>query len=250
MTKNVMMGDIKVIFEKVLKEHEVSIVQKNQEMFHKQEQSILALISGNNSLTNQGLDKLSKDINECLEFSQNEYDDKFKNMGDKTQKLEQKINLIKEELHGIQTTKPSWVIDAKLIDMEDSSRRNNIRFEGTKEHENESREDCENKIYDFLENKLEMDIEKVVIERAHRTGKKNKNRSWPIVAQFSFYKDKMNIVKNCRKLKNTRFSIFEDFSRETALIRKEKWQEVLANREKDMISYLNYHTVICKQRVQ
>ena len=95
-----------------------------------------------------------------------------------------------------------------------------------------------------------MDIENVVIERAHRTGKKNKNRSWPIVAQFSFYKGKMNILKNCKKLKNTRFSIFEDFSRETAAIRKEKWQEVLANREKGMISYLNYRTVICKQRVR
>ena len=37
---------------------------------------------------------------------------------------------------------------------------------------------------------------------------------------------------------------------ETAAIRKEKWQEVLANREKGMISYLNYRTVICKQRVR
>ena len=205
-TKNLTMEDIKVIFEKMLKEHEASIVQKNQEMFHKQEQSILALISGNNSLTNQRLDNLSKDINdlkESLEFSQNEYDDKFKNMGDKIQKLEEKINLMKEELHVIQTTKPSWAIetDAKLIDLEDRSRRNNLRFEEIKEHENESWEDCENKIYDLLENKLEMDIENVVIERAHRTGKKNKNRSRPIVAQFSFYKDKMNILKNCKKLK-------------------------------------------------
>ena len=87
------MEDIKVIFEKMLKEHEASIVQKNQEMFHKQEQSIVALISGNNSLTNQLLNNLSKDINdlkETLEFSQNEYDDKFKNMGYKIQKLEKK----------------------------------------------------------------------------------------------------------------------------------------------------------------
>ena len=60
-TKNLTMEDIKVIFEKMLKEHEASIVQKNQEMFHKQEQSILALKSGNNSLTNQRLDNLSKD---------------------------------------------------------------------------------------------------------------------------------------------------------------------------------------------
>ena len=42
-------------------------------------------------------------------------------MGDKIQKLEEKINLMKEEPHVIQTTKPSWVIktDAKLIDLED-----------------------------------------------------------------------------------------------------------------------------------
>ena len=93
-----------------------------------------------------------------------------------------------------------------------------------------------------------MVIENVVIERAHRTGKKNKNRSRPIVAQFSFYKDKMNILKNCKKLTNTKFSIFENFSRKTAGIRKKKWQEVLANRETGMISYLHYRAVICKQR--
>ena len=57
-TKNLTMEDIKVIFEKMLKEHEASIVQKDQEIFHKQEQSILALISGNNSQTNQRKQKL------------------------------------------------------------------------------------------------------------------------------------------------------------------------------------------------
>ena len=103
-TKNLTMEDIKVTFEKMLKEHEASIVQKNPEMFHKQEQSILALISGNNSLTNQRLDNLSKDINdmkESLKFSQNEYDDKFKNVGDKIQNLEEKINLMEKELRVI-----------------------------------------------------------------------------------------------------------------------------------------------------
>ena len=157
--KNLMMEDITVIFEKVLKEHEASIVQKNQEIFHKQEQPILALISRNNSLTSQRLDSLSKDINnlkESLEFSQNEYDNKFKNMGDKVQKLEKETNQMKEELHVIQTTKQSWAIetDAKLVDLENRSKQKNLRFEEIKKHENESWEDCENKICDLLENKL------------------------------------------------------------------------------------------------
>ena len=151
---------------------------------------------------------------------------------------------MEKELHVIETTKPWWVIktDVKLIDLEDHSRWNNLRFEETTEHKNEPWEDCENKIYDLLENKLEMDIENVVIERAHWTRKKIKNRLQPIVAQFSFYKDKMNILKNSKKLKSTRFSIFEDFSRETAAICKEKGQEVLANREKryDIMSKLPY----------
>ena len=69
-----------------------SIIQKNQEMFEEQEQSILALISGNSSLTNQRLGRLSKGINdlkESFEFSKYEYDEKFKNMGDKVEKLEE-----------------------------------------------------------------------------------------------------------------------------------------------------------------
>ena len=126
------------------------------------------------------------------------------------------------------------------------SRRNNLIFEGTKEHENESWEHCKNKIYNLLEYKLEVNIENVVIERARQTGKKNKNIPRPTDAQFSFYKDMMNILKNCKKLISTWFSIFKDVSRETAAISKEKWQEVLANREKRMISFLNYRTVICE----
>ena len=71
-----------------------------------------------------------------------------------------------------------------------------------------------------------MDIENFVIERAYQTGKKNKNRLRPIVAQLSFYKDKINILKNFKKVKNTRFSFSDDFSKETAAICKEKRQEV------------------------
>ena len=70
----------------MLKEHEESVVKKNQEMFCKQERPILALISENNSLTNQHLDSLSKDkidLKESSKFSQNYSNGTFKNMGNK-----------------------------------------------------------------------------------------------------------------------------------------------------------------------
>ena len=44
----------------------------------------------------------------------------------------------------------------KFVDLEYPFRRNNLRFDRIEQHENESWEDCQNKIYDLLENKLEM----------------------------------------------------------------------------------------------
>ena len=128
----------------------------------------------------------------------------------------------KEELHVNQTTKPSWAIKTytKLVDWEDRYRRSNLTFEGVKEHENESWEDYKNKIYDLLEKNIEMDIEYVVIERVHRIGKKNKNRSQPSCLIF-ILKEQKGYLKPDKTLKNPRFSIFVDFSREAAAIGKE-----------------------------
>ena len=43
--------------------------------------------------------------------------------------------------------------------------------------------------------------------------------------------------KKFKKLKNTKFSIFEDVSREIAANRKEKWQEVLFSISSSSMSY-------------
>ena len=91
---------------------------------------------------------------------------------------------------------------------------------------------------------------KIWIERAHRVGEKKRGQERHIVVQFNSYKIKLDILRNCKKLKGTNFSIFEDFSKETASIRKEKWKEVLKNRKDGKISYLQYKTVICKERPQ
>ena len=50
------------------------------------------------------------------------------------------------------------------------------------------------------------------MERAHRDGEKSNDQERAIVAQFSFHKDKINTPRNCKKLKGTTISIFEDFS--------------------------------------
>ena len=94
-----------------------------------------------------------------------------------------------------------------------------------------------------------MDTSEIWIGRAHQVGEKKRGQERQIVVQFNSYKNKLDILRNCKKLKGTNFSIFEDFSKETASIRKEKWKEVLKNRKDGQI-YLQYKTVICKKRTE
>ena len=94
-----------------------------------------------------------------------------------------------------------------------------------------------NKIYDLLQKKLEMDIENVVIEISWQTVKKNKTRLRPIVIQFLFYKDKMNIL-TVKNLKTQKFPSLRTFlerqlpstkknDKKFSLIEKKVWYHIL-----------------------
>ena len=166
--------------------------------------------------------------------------------------MERDLSSLKKGIEVTQTTKPCWAIEIenKPVDFENQSRRNNLRINGIKEGKNGTWEECEERVNCFLEEKLDMGTSEIWIERAHRVGEKKRGQERQIVVQFSSYKNKLDILRNCKKLKGTNFSIFEDFSKETASIRKEKWKEVLKNRKDGKISYLQYKTVICKERPQ
>ena len=191
-------------------------------------------------------------MTKSLEFTQEETEGKFNKLNEKITTLERNLFSLKKDIEVIQTTKPSWAIEIenKLVDLEDRSRRNNLRINGIKEGKNETWEECEERVNCFLEEKLDMDTRETWIERAHQEYEKKRGQERQIVVQFNSYKNNLDILRNCKKLKGTNFSIFEDFSKETASIRKEKWKEVLKNRKDGKISYLQYKTVICKERPQ
>ena len=76
-----------------------------------------------------------------------------------------------------------------------------------------------------------METSNISTERAGRVGEKSNNKERKIVVQFSFYKEKLNILRNCKKLKGTNNSIVKDFSKKAMQIYKEKQKEVLTNRK-------------------
>ena len=95
-------------------------------------------------------------------------------------------------------------IEGKLIDLEDRSRRNNLRVDGIKERPNETWEDCENELHTLFKESLGIEEE---VERAHRvrTDKSKKsNTPRTIVFRILNYKDKVKILRNAKKLKDKR----------------------------------------------
>ena len=70
-----------------------------------------------------------------------------------------------------------------------------------KEHNKESWEECERRVHSMLKERL--DIENVEIERAHRAGRKNKNKPRTIVCNLLRFKDKQSILRKAKLLKGT-----------------------------------------------
>ena len=138
--------------------------------------------------------------------------------------MERNLSFHKKDIEVIETAKPSWAteIKNKLVDLEDHSRRNNLRINGIKEGKNQTWEECEERVNCFLKEKLDIDTSKTWIERTHRVGEKKTGQERQIVVPFNCYKNKLDILRNCKKLRGTHFLIFENFDKETASIRKKK----------------------------
>ena len=110
-------------------------------------------------------------------------------------------------------------IKTKTIDLEDRSRRENLVFFNFPEAPEETADNCEHYIKDLISSlSILPEDEELYIDRAHRLGKKTPecaSKPRPIIAKFSYFKQKNEIIKNGYKFKNTAINVSEDYSRET-----------------------------------
>ena len=83
-------------------------------------------------------------------------------------------------------------------------------------------------------------------ERAHRVGEKSNDKEGAIVAQFSFYEYKINILRNLISLRELKLPYSKVFPKRQYKFVK-KWKEVLAITKQGKISYLQYRSAICEE---
>lgn len=77
-----------------------------------------------------------------------------------------------------------------------------------------------------------LELKPVAIERIHRLGRPDPNKTRPVIFKLLDMRDKSSILKNGHKLKNTNFSIGEDFSKKVRNVRKKLWESAKPNRDK------------------
>lgn len=108
----------------------------------------------------------------------------------------------------------------EVLDLKSRSMRDNLIFTNIPERPNVDTEDV---LSQFLDNKLS--ISNVAFERVHRIRSKNpdirnSNKPPPIVAKFTFFKDREKVRKSGRLLKGTNYGIQEQFPEEIEKRRK------------------------------
>ena len=159
---------------------------------------------------NSKIKKELTDLRESVQCHSDNVDEVNKKLGDIDSRVEDiKPNKITEDF--VTKTKK------KLPGLEDRNSRNNLRFDGFQEEINETWEESESIIIDFVKGKLGI-AEDILIERAHRTekiqrndGTRNKKRT--ITMKFLNFKGKSRILHTYREKKLWKEKIFvnEDF---------------------------------------
>ncbi|XP_037508477.2 uncharacterized protein LOC119384916 [Rhipicephalus sanguineus] len=133
-------------------------------------------------------------------------------------------------------------LEDRLDDAENRSRRNNLIFYGISDPtDSETWNDSEKLIIDFCSNNLGIPVGPHDFERAHRLGRHSLGRNRPIIVKFACYKTKDSILSNGRKLRNTNFSIGEDFSLSVRHARKQLIAFAKAKSAKFFLRYKTLH---------
>ena len=106
-----------------------------KEEFEVDENKINDIIKTNMEAVNGRLNKISEEVDEVtknLELTQNKFDEKLAIVKNNIKKVKSDMKEITEDLLD------SDIVSSKLIELEDRSRRNNLRIDGIAEDQNES----------------------------------------------------------------------------------------------------------------
>ena len=206
-----MIHDIKSHFEKQLAEAKADFINQTTVMkaeFKGQVEALHQVIQDqNNTIIKLQID--AEELKKSCSF-----------LTDETTSLKGYIKTNELSIDGVKK-KHDQLID-KTCDLEDRSRRNNVVFYNIPESDDAQSEDCENIIVNVLKRQGFFRPDYAIeIDRAHRLGKREEDKTRPIIVRFTFYKDKEEVLKKGILFKGCNISASQDFSKITLGIHKQ-----------------------------
>ena len=192
-------------------------------------------------------EKQNHDIIASLEFTQKEVNDLRTQLATAIIEGEKKTKQIELLQQSNQELQQQLQDTAKRVDyMDDQSRRNNLRFTGVKEEPGETWEKCQEKLSNMLHDHLNITLS---LERVHRVGKVGDKKPRDIVAKFTSFSDRDNVMRNRRKMKGTNIFINEDLCPASVAVRMQQMPAYHQARKDGKQVYFNYRTLVIRDPV-
>ena len=181
-------------------------------------------------------------LQQSLEFSQAELRETKDNLIQSNQQLNEYKKKNEENVQKINK------LEEKLDNLENYSRKNNIRIDGVEEPSSETNEMLHVKVKKLIEEKLQS--KNVDFETIHRLPVNKGQTSTPrtIIARLTNYRTRDDIMKNKSKLKGTGIYLNEDLSENTMKARKEKLEEFKKARSLGKIAFFKGKNLIVRER--
>lgn len=173
------------------------------------------------------VNELKRDMNTIqervsdVEKSQNFINTQFEENKVAVMNVERDLNNIKQAVDSAITCNKSLSDD--IVDLQARSMRDNLLFFGIDEAaDNDVNENCIEAVQKFCAEKLEID-DTLVLERAHRIGKRKQGKPRPIVVKFNRFQQRETVRHSSSKLKDSRYSITEQYPKPIQENRKRLW---------------------------
>lgn len=124
--------------------------------------------------------------------------------------LEEKVSFLEDEY---------YLLKNKLIDMEQYSRRNNVRIFGISEQKNEESLPM---VIQFFQEKLNLNYQPADFVTCHRIGE-NRDGKRPLFIKFTHHQKKTDVMQARKKLKGSKITLVEDLTKERYELYKKAW---------------------------
>ncbi|CAB3219823.1 unnamed protein product [Arctia plantaginis] len=158
------------------------------------------------------------------------------------QKLEEKLQPIIEENKNLKVK--IEVLENKLNKLENEKKKNNVLLFRLQETEKSSL-DLLKTVKEIMKNDLNLIVNDSDIQSIYRIGKKNKEKTRPLLISFTNYWKKIEILKNKKRLKDV--YIVEDYPKAVLEKRKLLQEQLKEERANGKFAYIKYDRLIVKE---